>query len=288
MPPITTDDLATWDECPRKAIYTNWETPRISLATALNESLHIGLRTGKAIEARNHLMARAAEPGLAITAMDIYAAAVHHSALIEVVVAYLLAGEGAWKPTPTVKINGHEYQPLSYLRGNQLRRVVLCSRWDALREKEETSSWRTLGDVAATGLPMLINAIVIGSANKQGFRPSVWTIGYAHKTSKDYRVQRRTENRDGTGHAFNAEWKEFKRELSGRKAEEWLKIMQSDEAFGDVVHSTTVDLPYAGIRDEMAQMLDGVARRESISAKERLLQTLPLALTPGSAITRRR
>ena len=69
-------------------------------------------------------------------------------------------------PVDAVSLAGDTYEPLSYqLPDGRLRRVVLCSSWNTLREQEERTSWWTVGDIAVTGRPMLVNVVlVIGSA----------------------------------------------------------------------------------------------------------------------------
>jgi hypothetical protein len=251
---ITTEDIAIFDECSKKYVFSAWQTPRISLATALNDSLRVGLLSGDPAAAKNHLMHTAAEPGLAVSTPSIYDCAVHHAALIELITTYLLAGEGAWKAAPVVTINGRSYQPLSFVRPACLRRVVLCSRWDQQRALEETHSWRTVADSAALGLPMLINAIVIGSATK-GLRPSVWTRGYSHPVSKDLRIKSKMKD----GENFNSNWRRVYREQSSRTPAEWLHLMQADNAFDDVVQSVSVGLPTHKVHEQMKEMMDSIA-----------------------------
>jgi hypothetical protein len=251
---ITTEDIALWDECERKRLYSLYQTPRVSLAQALNDSLRIGLLSGKPELAKNHLMQLAADPGLAISGVSVYEVAVHHSALIELIVAYLLADEGKWKAAPKVNVGGHEFQPLSYARPACLRRVVLCSRWDQQRALEETHSWRTVADSAALGLPMLINAIVIGSATK-GLRPSVWTRAFQHPVAKDLRIKSVAKN----GENFNQNWRRVLRESSSKSPTEWLKLMQTDNAFEDVVHSTSINLPTHLAYEQLKEMMDQIS-----------------------------
>lgn len=251
---ITTEDIALHDECERKRLYSLWQTPRISLAQALNDSLRIGLLKGDPLLARNHLMHLAAEPGLAVSTQDVYGCAVHHGALIEVITAYLLADEGPWKATPKVKIGDHDFRPLSFLRPACLRRVVLCSRWDMQRQLEETHSWRTIADSAALGLPMLINAIVIGSATK-GLRPSVWTRGFQHPVAKDLRIKSVAKN----GENFNSNWRRVLRESSSKSPANWLKLMQSDNAFEEVVHSVSVNMPDYRVHEQLKEMMDQIS-----------------------------
>src|SRR4051812_27196073 len=101
---ISTEDLALFDACPRLQLFSLYEPPRVTLATVLTEALRIGLLSGKADKAKNHVMLRAADPGLAISAHDIYNIAVHHASLIEVIVQYLLADEGAWIAARAIKV----------------------------------------------------------------------------------------------------------------------------------------------------------------------------------------
>lgn len=270
MATITTEDLATWDECPRKQLFSLYEPPRLSIATVLNESLRVGLLAGSPIDARNHLMSRAASPGLAITADDIYSAACHHAALIEIIVAYLLTGEGAWLPAPTATLGNHTYQPLSYLMpDHRLRRIVLASRWDKQRELEELHSWRTVGDVAATGRPMLINAITIGQATK-GFRWTVWTRGFSHRTSKTIRVRRLKEDAE-----FDSAWRRISRESSSKSVNDWLGFMQSDNAFEGVVNSARVDNVAESTKGELPRTLDKVAEGEDLPRRSQCFKLSP-------------
>lgn len=251
---ITTEELSNFDACPRLAIYAKFDTPRISLATVLNESLRIGLLSGNPVAAKTHLMQRAANPGLAIYGSNVYSSAVHHSALIELIVTYLLAGDGAWKAAPAVDVGPHTYQPLSYLLpDHRLRRIILCSQWNEQRRLEEVNSWRTLGDIIATNRPMLINAIVIGAA-ASGFRPSVWTKGFEHPVHRGLRV-RSIAKEDG----FNANWRKVYRESSAKNCQDWLTIMQNDNAFADTVFSTVVDTPHLSAQADFPRLLEGVA-----------------------------
>lgn len=133
---------------------------------------------------------------------------------------------------------------------------MLCSKWDALRKREEEVSWRTIGDISATARPMLINAISIGSSLK-GFRPSVWTRTYQHPVAMSYRIQALKD--DG----FNENWRRIYRESSPYRADcqGWLTLMQKDRAFEQVVNSSVVDLIQDGrdISEQMNRMLNSIA-----------------------------
>jgi hypothetical protein len=238
---ITTEDIFLHDLCPRLQLYSAFEPPRITLSAALNEALQVGLLRGKPEAAANHIMARAANPGLALAGVDVYKIAVHHAHLIEVVVTYLLGEGKAWELADPVSFDRFEYQPMSYkIPGeNRLRRVVLCGRFDETRKQEEIHSWRSVADIALTGMPMLINAIVIGSAIK-GMRANVWTRSYEHPRTKGLRIKITEE--PGRNKEFNQNWRRMFREQSGKSPKQWLHLMQKDDAFKEVVFSFSADL----------------------------------------------
>jgi hypothetical protein len=231
---VTTEDVANHDACERLCTWSReYFYPRVPLAQALHQSLRVGLISGDPCQAKNALLATAANPGLDIEAYNVFDLAMHHAALIETVCAYLTA-EGLWTPCGVVSCDGFEFEPLSYLLPDgRLRRVVLCSTWNVLREQEEKTSWWTVADTLATGRPMLLNVIVIGQARK-GFRVSPWTTGYIHPENRILRVKKREGK-------FTDNWKRVYREQTDHKAEDWLTIMQQDQAFDDLVLSCNAE-----------------------------------------------
>jgi len=263
---MTTEDFVLHDECPRRRTWgSQFQFPRIPLPQALNDALRAGLLSGDPQRAKEHFMAAGASPGLDIDGHSVYDVAVHHANLLETVCAYLIGGDGPWKPVGAVSCDSFEFQPLSYLLPDgRLRRAVLCSSWGALREQEERNSWRTVADVYATGRPMLINAIVIGQS-KSGFRPSPWTQGFLHPENRVMRV-RKKEGR------FTPNWKRIYREQTDKKTADWLKLMQEDEAFDDLVYSTTVDIQEGHRRavlsdmSRIAKQIEGAATEPRRSA----------------------
>jgi hypothetical protein len=70
---LSTERLAVWELCPRRAIWTNRYATRVSLMGALYRALNAGLTAEKSPEqaAQNELLAIASNPGL-----DIYGGAV--------------------------------------------------------------------------------------------------------------------------------------------------------------------------------------------------------------------
>ena len=244
---LSTVDFARHDFCPRFRTWSaKYELPRIPLAEALNISLRAGLLKGEQAEAYRKFMHLASNPGLDIEGRNVYDIAVHHAQMLEVLVSYLVT-DGPWKPAEAVSFAGDTYEPLSYLLPDgRLRRVVLCSSWNTLREQEERTSWWTVGDIAVTGRPMLVNVLVIGSA-KGGFRQSPWTTGYIHPENGTMRIKRREGE-------FTSRWKKVYREQTDRRALDWLHFMQADEAFDGVVESFTVDGVDSSVLKDMERM----------------------------------
>jgi len=253
---ITSEDLDLHDQCARRRTWTSrFLLPRISLVAAMHESLRAGLLSGDPANAKKTMTGLAAIPGLDISAYNVYDIAIHHATLMETVCAYLCP-DAPWKAADPVSLAGYQFQPLSYqMDDGRLRRVILCDRWDALRQQAEIHSWRTVADVCATGRPMVLNAIVIG-ASRKGFRPSPWTQGFVHPENYTMRVLKR----EGS---FSEKWQKLYRENTDKKPLDWLGIMQSDGAFDSLVHSITVDVPARSeeILDEMLVMVKEINDR---------------------------
>jgi len=229
---LNTEDFINQDICPRSQTYTaRYEPLRISLNGALNQALHDALSVGAPTVASETLMSLAARPGIEIESRSLYDSAIHHSRLVEVLSAYVLAVGPLRVPAP-LSMDWGEFQPRSILTSDErLRRVVLCDRWTPERELLERFSWRTAIDCAVTNRPMVITAIVIGRV-QNGFRSSVWTTGHQHPATGEIRVQKREGK-------FVDSWREVYRENTVLKALDWLRIMQGDGAFEGRVFSVT-------------------------------------------------
>lgn len=262
---FSTESLVTFDECERKFAWIDqYEPPRKTLAIALYQSLAEGLKSGIPEKAKHRLLRMAANPGLAISGTGIYDVAIHHATLLELLCTYLLSTEeGRWKRADSINLGPYYYRPQSYLlQGNRIRRVVLATAWTPEREAEERNSWRTLGDMAMTGKPMVINVLIIGSL-KFGKRLSPWTKGYLHPKSQELRIMGRPQpDNNNRRMTFNDSWKQIWREThQGVLAKEWLGVMQKDHAFDEVVKTITIDLPphITEVRAQVERMLARMA-----------------------------
>lgn len=246
---LSTEDFTEHDRCPRFRTWNAQYAPfRVSFHYALNEALQAALTANDAVIAGDKMMSLAANPGIDLDSQNLHAAAIHHLKLAELLAAYVLS-VGKSQPLDPIETEWGTYQPRSFLMPDgRLRRIVMVDRWSKEREQLERFSWRTAADSAITNRPMLITALVIGSS-RAGFRPSPWTVGYAHPANGAIRVQRR----EGS---FGDSWRKLYREQTTLKSMEWLKIMQADGAFEDRVFSITEDVlsNRSEVLDQMAKM----------------------------------
>ena len=230
---ISTEDFAQHDQCQRLHSYTSrYEPLRVSLNSALNESLYSAFSNNNPAFASDKFMALASSPGIDMEATSLYPSVIHHSRLSELIATYVLAVAKVSVPDPV-----KDFQPKSFLmEDGRLRRVVLVDRWSKDRESLERFSWRTVADTSLANLPMVITAIVIGGS-RAGFRPTPWTQGFLHPQNGGVRVLKRD------GESFGENWKSVYRENTDIKPLEWLRIMQQDGAFEGRVFSFTEDVP---------------------------------------------
>jgi len=256
---VTTEDIFAFDSCNRQQLYNPFLPPRLPIGYVLQEALRAGLSKGTAA-ANRRVMELAASPGLALPGQYVYSSAVHHAHLIETIVFYLLGGEKRWEHPDSVNIDKISFQPDSWMsEGNRLRRVILCSRWDETRKLEESTSWRTVADICATGMPMTIHVIVIGSLNHLCYRPSVWTSGYKHRNVKDMRIKLLPTS-EGKEQNFSKDWRHFYRETTTKSAGEWCKLMQWDRAFDKASYIVNVDVvPNQTTMDQMWDIVGAIA-----------------------------
>lgn len=255
---IHSEDVYLMDRCPRQQLYSPWNPPKLPIGRVLAEALRAGLGGGTEA-AKQKVMELAAEPGLALPGEAVYSSAVHHAHLIETIVHYVLGADKKWEPADPTFIEGIDFQPDSWkVEGNRLRRVILCTRYDDNRRLEESVSWRTVSDICATGMPMLLNFITIGSINRLCYRPSVWTSGYTHRNVKEMRIKLAPDSH-GWERGFSKDWMHHYRERTNKSAAEWCRMMQWDKVFDGVVHSSTVEIePDATTQDQFRHILEAV------------------------------
>jgi hypothetical protein len=233
---ISAADLSIYETCTRRYSWSKTFVPfRVSPIAALYEALHAGLTGNGEADAKNALMKVAGMPGLDVEGASVYDVAVHLSFLAGIVVAYLRGKDGPWqvvKATP-------EWESACYESPDgRIRRVVLVDRWTEDRKLEEARSWRTVGEICATGREMLLNAITIGSTSKNR-RVGHWSRALTHPRNRGIRFKRKTASPS----EFAGSWLPVWRENSSVTTEDWLAGMQRDECYEDVVHSLRIGVP---------------------------------------------
>jgi hypothetical protein len=207
--------------------------------------------------ARDRVMEMAAERGVQTDRHDPYDLMVHHAHLAEVLAR--ASRQPSQEPLtihPGVKVGstGLEWKPEGYLidGGTRLMRVVLANHWDDDRQMSELHSWRTVGDVSVTGLPMQIRVLVIGSVTN-GRRYGHWTRARQHPYDKSLRFQRRSGQEDGFSDSYKTVW----REHAKIGPDPWIEQMSRDGVLREVAFTRNVIVP-SGRQREM--VLDDITR----------------------------
>jgi len=249
---LSSEKLVTFETCPRRFAWTGAYSTRISLIRALYMALDAGLRTEKDPErsAENEFLSIAASPGLDVVGHDVYAVAMHYAKLSGILAAALRsAWSDPWTTIEPVSLpDGHTWQSACYSTGDgSLRRLALVDRWSDDRKMQECSGWRTVGEVSALDIPILLTAVTIG-ISKEKRRHSAWTRCWRHPRNRTFRFQRKTSTED-----FGSTWASVWREDAGIATADWLTQMRSDNCITDLVH--TVQVPVVkGRKSYLAEM----------------------------------
>lgn len=214
-------------------------TPMGTLYRALN--LILCAEQAEPNDAALYVMKEAGERGVWTEAANPYQQMKHAAALAEVLARVLRQPSAAPLSThPPVKVGDHLWQPNSLLTDNGLRlmRIVICDHWDDDRQLAELHSWRTVGDVSTTGLPMTLRILVVGQS-REGRRHSFWTKGQSHPINKQLRFQRKHGKADG----LSASWETVWREEAGISAQVWLEQMARDGVLKELAFDRQVKVP---------------------------------------------
>ena len=258
MPTTTAKILADDDRCRRAAYYfERWQVPALTPSEALYSAVEAGLTdsTGKdpGDAASDALMEIATSRGIDSNQEDLLGQAEHLAGIASFVV-YLLRTGGPWKRPEPIKVGNHVWEPAAFLNASQsgLRRVVLCSRWDAYRQVEAEHDWRTL-EGAIYGCAMDLLVVVLGP-ERNGRRHGPLCKGWTHPVAKTLRFRKR----DGTG--FDGAWEPVFREQSKFSREEWLDGLVEDGLLPEcvLIHSAQVTLPAETIRSLAEKRLSAI------------------------------
>lgn len=235
---ITASQLNNDDRCRRLAyLAERWQSPAIRPTELLYSAIEAGLASPGETpwdEAEQKAMDLAVDRGVDSNQTDLLGQAEHLSSLASFI-TYILRPEGPWKrPEPIALPDGTLWHPGAFLSPTEshLRRVVLCSRWDAYRQVEEEHTWATL-EGAIYGVPMDLMVVVLGP-ERDGRRHGPLSKGWTHPMSKQLRFRKR----DGAG--FDGNWQKVWREQSEFSRETWLDTLVEDGVLSDVVLVHTV------------------------------------------------
>lgn len=249
---LSARDLDTYDRCERRYAYErDWEPLILSPMGLLYRAFEGALPEIQPEEsAKSIALKLAAKMEIRTTALEPYAVANHIGALAGILATYIRAKLGMLMPSPvTESLDGYEWKPGTFEDSSGLRhRFVLVDHWDDDRLSSEAHSWATIGELAATGRPLTLHAIVVG-ASRGGRRHSPWTKGYLHPANRQLRFGRRKSKQSG----FNGEWLETWREASNVGVQDWIRVMQEDGVLADLVVSRPIKMNPTDIRLEAAR-----------------------------------
>lgn len=229
------EQLVAQEVCPRRRAWSEqYEGFRVSLTGALYTAMRAGLTTAADPEktAEDALLALAARPGLAVEGPEIYSIAMSYAKLAAILAVALRSGGAPWALCPATDtwVSG------CYNAGDGVpRRLVLVDRWSKDREAQESTNWRTVGELVALETPILITLVEIGTT-RGGRRISPWTRAYRHPKNNTCRF-RKLHGPD-TFAGWNPVW----REDCELKTKDWLDLMTKDGCM-DAIQTRRVGLP---------------------------------------------
>lgn len=231
-----------------------WQPPAIRPVEALYQAIEAGLSdpgNSPWETAETAFYDLATTRGIDSAQVDLLAEAEHLASLASFI-AYILRPEGTWKRPESISLpDGSTWHPGAFLSPSEthLRRIVLCSRWDAYRQVQEEHDWRTL-EGAIYGVLMDLVIVVIGQ-ERDGRRHGSLSKGWTHPVSKQLRFRKR----DGNG--FDSNWQQVWREKSDFSKESWLDALTDDNVLPDVIqiHNVSVSERAAELRDMAAAKL---------------------------------
>jgi hypothetical protein len=256
---MSASSFIDWDRCRRKWTWQwrdRWHLQPVSPLGAVYSALHKAVTSASADysgphQVRQMVMDMAGERGVWTEQEKKYDLMVHHAYLAEVLARVLRQPSGeARQVHPRVGLGVGEWWPEAYLdpSGMRLLRFVLVDHWDDDRQLAECHSWRTIGDVCVTGMPMTLQVLVIGQS-RSGRRYGHWTRARQHPLNKGIRFARKT----GKGEGLAESWKTVWREEIGVKADSWVEQMARDGVLREAAFNVEVRVPEKWARERVLE-----------------------------------
>lgn len=278
---LSASEMETWDRC-RRAWQFSEEyrplrvTPLGATYAALRHVLELPTEeyTGPHL-AREYVMEQASTRGVQTNRDDPYDLAVHYGHLAEVL-ARAMRQPKADPLQIHKKMRGHDWSPVeswepqSYLidGGIRLMRFALVDRWDDNRALAELHSWRTLGDICVTGLPMTLRVLVIGHQHA-GRRQSPWTRAKQHPYTKQIRHRSRTRPTE----ELKGQWRNVYREDTVIGPDAWVESMARDGVLRECAFDVRVRVPDAYQRERVLEDVQRVGKEMAWHTMEQFPMT---------------
>lgn len=261
--------LEHWDRCRRLWQFgTQYQANRVTPLGAVYQALHLVLHatkdtyTGPEI-ARDYVMELAGTRGVQTDRPDPYDMMKHYAAMAECLARILrqpnsepirpygVIYQGKAKPDDS---NGWNVESYLVDGGMRLMRFVLVDHWDDDRQLAELHSWRSIGDICVTGLPMSLRVLVIGQS-RQGRRFGNWTRAKQHPYNKSIRFKRKqAKDEDLVG-----EWRTVWRENTQVTADHWIEQMARDQVLRESAFEVRVKVPDKLQRERVLEDISRIA-----------------------------
>jgi len=279
--------LSAWQSCRRRyALESEWRAvryrPKLLFDMLLRRAIFLlssakGDAATLAADAKATFLQSAANPGLDLApGVDPYRLAKSWCGMFDTLLAtiaktpLLVVRELA----PVRLSSSLEWTPCSWSdESQQLHRWVTVDSWDEDQAARELHSWRTIGDIAATRLPLMLHVIEIGRATKDG-RSTPWSRAWQHPTIHNfaYRFRKPTGGELGSG------WLPYHYNDMRDDADEWATRLLDDGEWQRITHHLLLNAPTdaqcaATMRDVMLESLD----IRGLVDEDRLWHTLPMS-----------
>ncbi len=282
---IGATQLEHWDRCRRLWQFgTQYQANRVTPLGAVYQALHLVLHTtrdtytGPEI-AREWVMELAGKRGVQTDRQDPYDLMTHYAHMAECLARVLRQpntdplqiGLDRWGPHHTISFDeGPEWKIESYAidGGMRLMRFVMVDHWDDDRQLAELHSWRTIGDVCVTGLPMTLRILVIGQS-RNGKRYGHWTRAKQHPYNKSIRFKRKHSSEE-----FAGDWRVVWREDTQVTAQGWVEQMARDQVLRESAFDVWVKVPG---KLQQGRVLDDIKRiADEMEAAEQMAGRFPM------------
>lgn len=282
--------LTEYQTCRRRALLNadwrvlRWRPRTLFLACLRHAILKLSAALGKAplaasaeasvarvcADAKAEFLQAAANPGLEMPkGSDPWTAAKDWCAMLDTIPRALALRQGIpallGDLPPVILAPGLTWTVLSSAINGELHRWIALDNWTEEDLSRELHSWHTVGDQAATLLPLTLHVIEIGRLQQQR-RASPWARAWRHPAMPSLRLRfRKSDGKDFEGYK-----PVYLADYTATSPAAWLEQMERDHAITPLLHEVRVaapPLPTAAAT--LAQMRDeGLAWQRLLADRE--------------------